>query len=311
MKPLPAFLLSLAPALLFAAEPGTIAIAVSHIPADATEIVAVVDTIAPTPVDYEDPTAPIAAPPSPANPTQPAAKADSPAQKSAAPAAKADPAAAKGEAPRRRRGRFANAALAFPPARHAVATNGATSLTVTAPVPAGDNYQVRVVALRGEGAFPTVLAGGRLSGLKVTAENVLSVAVALNAPKLELAADNPASVAPGAHYTLAGTITDAANCLGAKNRMRVWMSVDAPPRENFAGAQISTIDVKTDGDEVAFSFPLTAPATAGTLYFQFGELPADFARSDGTQAAFLVLPNLAAGDAPLTLRVEPAKTAGQ
>ena len=197
-----------------------------------------------------------------------------------------------------------NAAPVFSPVRRTVVPNGANSVNLDVPVPAGENYQVRVVALRGANPFPAVVAGGRASAIEVSAETSSPIAVALTAPQLKLSLENPASVAPGVHYTLAGTITDAAGSLGQKNRMRIWLSVGTPPHENFAGAQVSTVDVKADGDDVTFSLALTAPAEPTTLYFQFGEVPNDFARSDGTQAAYLVLPNLAAGEAPLALRVQ-------
>ena len=299
VKLYPAFLLPLFPALALAAEPSRIALTVSQIPAGATEVVALIDVVAPPPApDYPDPAAP-APTPAPVVPP-PDAKAASP----AAPKGEPGP-AAKGDQPRGRRGRRGmNAAPVFSPMRRAVVPSGANSVSLDVPVPAGENYQVRVVALRGSNPFPPVVAGGRASAIKVSAETSAPIAIALTAPQLKLSPKNPASVAPGAHYTLAGTLTDAAGSLGQKNRMRVWMSVGTPPRENFAGAQVSTIDVKADGDDVTFSIALTAPAEPTTLYFQFGEVPNDFARADGTQAAYLVLPNLAAGEAPLTLRVQ-------
>ena len=298
VKLYPAFLLPLFPALALAAEPNRIALTISQIPAGATEVVALIDVVAPPPApDYPDPAAPAPAPvvaPLDAKAAPPAA------QKGGDPAP-----AAKGDQPRGRRGRRGmNGAPAFSPVRRAVVPSGANSISLDVPVPAGENYQVRVVALRGSNPFPAIIAGGRASAIKVSAETSSSIAIALTAPQLKLSPENPASVAPGAHYTLAGTITDAADSLGQKNRMRVWLNIGTPPRENFAGAQVSTIDVKADGDDVTFNIALTAPAEPTTLYFQFGEVPNDFARTDGTQAAYLVLPNLAAGEAPLTLRVQ-------
>jgi hypothetical protein len=187
--------------------------------------------------------------------------------------------------------------------RVAAATNGALSLVLTAPTVAGDRYQIRVIALKGDGTSPIVLAGGRIAQAKVNADQIARVDVALAPPKLKLSPDNPTTVAPGASYTLAGTLIDAANCLGAKNRMRMWLSAGAPPRTNFAGTQTSTIDVTTEGNDVTFSFTLTAPKEPGTLYFQFGELPSDFARADGQQAPLLVLPDVSAGAAVFKLSV--------
>jgi hypothetical protein len=117
-----------------------------------------------------------------------------------------------------------------------------------------------------------------------------------------------AAAAAGAKFTLAGRITDAAQSLGAKNRMRVWISENAPPEKNHAGTQISTVDVIANGDDVEFSFNLTAPKTPGTLFLQFGDIPPDFVRDDGSQAPLFVLPDLVAGSNALQVRVEAAPT---
>ena len=125
-------------------------------------------------------------------------------------------------------------------------------------------------------------------------------------PRLALAPATPASVKANEHYILAGTITDDAEFLGTKNRMRVWFSSGAPPAANYDGAQTSTVIVTSQGDTIAFTFELTAPKDPTTLYFQLGEVSPDFARKDGSQAAFLVLPDLSLGAKPLTLQVTPA-----
>jgi hypothetical protein len=276
----------------FAADTAKIDLTVTGIPANATEVVVVFDAGSAPAAGYDD-AAPVVVPP-PAAPAVPVAAPADP----AAPA----PAAAPVAPPRRRRG---NAGPALPPpTRASVTVKGATTATLSANVPVGENYQARVLALRGSDSFPSVLAGGRLTALKLTPNATLPLDVALKAPALQLAPGTPTTVAPGARFTLAGTLTDAAHALGTKNRMRVWISEGAPPTANFAGRQVSTIDVTTTGADIAFSFELTAPTRPTTLYLQFGELPADFARADGQQAAFVVLPDVAAGAKPLELRVQ-------
>jgi hypothetical protein len=279
------FAAAMVAAQLRAADLAKVEVTVDQIPASASEIVVVFDAGAAPAAGYDDVAA--AAPP-------PVAAAVAP----------ADP--AQNPAPPQRRRRFGgNAAPALPPpTRVAFATHGATQTTLTASVPPGENYQARVIAIDGDGPFPTVLASGRVGALKLTANDSPPLQVSLRTPELKLASTTPASVAPGAAYTLAGTITDAAHALGAKNRMRVWISEGQPPTANFAGVQTSTIDVTPNGDDVNFSFELTAPKRATTLYFQFGELPPDFARADGRQAAFLVLPDLSRGAKALELTVK-------
>lgn len=195
--------------------------------------------------------------------------------------------------------------------RSAVETKGATSVTVHTDVPAGANYRVRAVAIKGDGTFPSVLAGGRATGIKVEADQVASTPVLLTAPVLKLAADQPKSVTAGAAYTLSGTITDPSSFLGSKERMRVWFSSGKPPAANYDGVQVSTVKVTSKEDVLTFTFDLTAPKEPTTLYFQLGEVSPDFVRKDGTQAAFLVLPDLSAGGQPLQLRVEAAKVAAK
>lgn len=303
MKTLATLAALLTPLLVTAAESSTLDLVVKGIPANAVEIVATIATAAPPAAGYDDP------PPPPATALVPAVKLDA-----AAPAA-VDPAAATPE--QRQRGRRggrggrAGTTAPAPASRHAVVTNGASSVTLHAAVPVGENYSVRVVALQGDGSFPIVLAGGNISALKIPAGKNTDAEVSLQPPTLKLDPANPASVAPGARFTLAGVVTDAAQALGTKNRMRIWISQGAPPRENFAGTQTSTTLVTTKGNDVSFSFDLTAPKEPTTLYFQFGEIPTDFAREDGKQAPFLVLPNLGTGASALQLRVEAAKLAGQ
>ena len=57
--------------------------------------------------------------------------------------------------------------------RNSTATNGATSLVLRTGLPAGNGYRVRVIATRGSGIFPSVVAGGKAAGVNVTA-NVLT-----------------------------------------------------------------------------------------------------------------------------------------
>ncbi|HWA08584.1 MAG TPA: hypothetical protein VG838_03870 [Opitutaceae bacterium] len=311
MKTSVCLLALLAPSLAFAAATG-IDTVVNGIPAGASEVIVAIDTVsAAAPADYEDPAQQAAAaqkeqPILPLPAAQPAA------------AAAADPAAKDGTAPapaagqrRGRRGRFGGAgaggAASTATYRTAVDAKGATSLTVHTEVPAGTNYRVRAVAIKGSDPFPTVLAGGKATGLKVEADKVANTSVLLTAPVLKLAAESPTTVAAGASYTLIGTITDPSSFLGSKTRMRVWFSSGSPPAANYDGVQVSTVKVTMKEDLVTFNFDLTAPKQATTLYFQLGEVSPDFVRKDGSQAAFLVLPDLSTGAKPLQLRVEAAK----
>lgn len=183
-------------------------------------------------------------------------------------------------------------------------TGGGSSVTVPVEVPAGKHYRIRAVALKGDGMYPSVLAGGLVTNIDVEAGQPTEAQISVAAPKIELAPVTPASVAAGASFKLSGTITDPAGVLGTKNRMRVWVSPGSPLKENYAGTQTSTTDVTTDGQAIAFHFDLTAPAEATTLYFQFGEISNEFVREDRRQAPFLVAPDFSAGAQPLAIRVE-------
>ena len=349
MKPLLCLSTLLASAVLARAAASGIDTVVRGIPADATEVVLVVDTVAPAPAaNPDDPAAPAAgqrgqrgqrggrrqaqAPAAdapvaaaPAANQPPAAAADPAQPPPAAAAAPADPALAKAAAPAapapapaafgQRRGRrggaggMAGGGSTFTPVRTATPTKGATELTLHSDVPAGDNYQIRVIAIGGDGNFPSVLAGGHVRSIKVAADTVTPEQLALTPPKLTLNPALPATVAAGTHYKISGIFTDAAEALGTKTRMRVWVSQGTPPAENYAGAQISTVDVTIKDDDVAFNFDLIAPAAPTTLYLQFGELPPDFVRADNRQAPFLVLPDLSRKAAPLALAVTAAPAA--
>ncbi len=298
MKLFTCLLALLAPVALSAATTG-IDTVVSGIPVGASEVVVAIDTVNVMPApEYEEP-APAAAKKEPALPVAAAAQ---------DPAKPAPPEAQGQRRGRRGRGGFGQAmVIASPIFRNAVETKGATSLTVHTEVPAGVNYCVRVVAIKGDGSFPSVLAGGRTLGVKVDADQMASTQVLLTAPVLKLAEDHPTAVAAGSAYTLTGTIIDPSNFLGAKGRMRVWFSTGKPPAANYDGVQVSTVNVTTKDDVVTFNFDLKAPKDPTTLYFQLGEVSPDFVRKDGTQAAFLVLPDLSAGAQPLQLKVEAAK----
>jgi hypothetical protein len=319
----------LAPALAVSGAASGIDTLVSGIPAGASEVVVVIEPAAAPPApDYQDP-AQQAAPPKADNTVQqkqedvikqlqPPAAADPQAPAPAAqPQAQAAADAQNGAAGRpgqrqalrgrRGRGGIGAATVTVEPIRDSVKTKGATSVTVHSTVPVGANYRVRVVAIKGDDPFPTVVAGGKTIGVKVEADKIASTSVSLLSPVLKLADDHPATVAANAHFKLAGTITDPSSFLGTKTRMRVWLSAGRPPAANYDGTQVSTVDVTIKDDIVSFNFDLTAPKDPTTLYFQLGEVSPDFARKDGSQAAFLVLPDLSIGANPLQLRVEEPK----
>ena len=323
MKTLTFLLALFVPALALPAATTGIDAVVSGIPSGTSEVVVAIDTVTPpVPSDYEDPAQ--AAPKDPQEllklpPVQPApaAAVQDPAQQPPqAQPAQAGQRGRRGQFAGGRRGRRGRAGgfgqepmvptLIY---RSAVETKGASSVTVHTDVPAGSNYRVRVVAINGDNPFPAVLAGAKAMDLKVEADHVASTPLLLTAPVLKLAADQPRTIAAGSTYTLTGTITDPSNFLGSKDRMRVWLSSGKPPAANYDGAQISTVDVTQKDDMITFNFELTAPKDPTTLYFQLGEVSPDFVRKDGSQAAFLVLPDLSAGASALQLKVEPAKPA--
>jgi hypothetical protein len=321
----------LAPALAVSGAATGIDTTVNGIPAGTSEVVVLIEAAAPPPApDYQDP-AQQAVPAKPDDAVQqkqedvlkqlpPPAAAEPQAQVAAAQAAAPTAATPQNAAGARqgqrqgfrgRRGRAgqgAAMAASTESYRAAVKPDGATSVTVHSIVPAGSNYRIRVVAIKGNDPFPAVLAGGRTAGVKVETDKITAASVSLAAPVLKLSDDLPASVAANSHFILRGTIDDPSDFLGTKTRMRVWLSDGKPPAANYDGMQVSTVDVTIKDDLVTFNFDLTAPKDPTTLYFQLGEVSPDFARKDGSQAAFLVLPDLSAGASPLQLRVEAAKT---
>lgn len=292
-------------ALLRAAE-SAVEATVTGFPAGTTELLFFVDVMEAVEGPGYGDAAPVAAAAAPVAAPLPVAippTAGQPAVAAAAAPAAAAPAPAA-PAPRRNRG----------PVKPAFTARGSAkptgdSVTWSMAAPAGTNYRVRVVAIKGDGTFPVVVAGGRATGLKIDAEKTTAAKIALAAPSLTLSADNPTTVAAGSHFKLAGVVKDPGNFLGTKNRMRVWLSPGKAPAANQAGTQISTVDVETKDDEVKFAIELTAPKEQGPLFVQFGEVSPDFARPDGKQVPFIVLPDLTAGGKPVELKVGPAKVA--
>lgn len=279
---------------------------VRNIPAGTTEIVVLLDgAIRPPGPEYNDGAAPVAAPAAANAPLQQVLQQvqPTPANPAAQAAAAAAPAPAAPEQ-RRRRGRGPAGPPPPPTLRESLDPKGATTATLKANLPVADGYQARVIALRGDGAFPTLVAGGRIDQVKINTQQPAPLAVSLQAPTLRPDPQNPTTVKRGALYQLRGVVADPARALGTRNRMRVWITEGAAPTKNFSGAQTTTVDVTTEGDDVTFTFDLKAPDQPGTLYYQFGELPPDFARADERQAPFIALPDLNAGGKPLALRVE-------
>ncbi len=316
MKYLVCFLALLAPAFGASMENSGIDTVVNGIPTGASQIAVAIDVVAPpAAAEYDDPAQQAAVQQQQVlqqlPPPQPAAAVAAAAAPQPAAAPAAAPQAGQRQGLRGRRGRpggfGAGPVTVSPSYLTAVPTHGATSLTVHTNVAAGSNYRVRVVAIKGDGPFPTVLGGGKTAGIKAEADQVAHASVLVTAPMLKLAADNPSAVAAGSHYTLAGTITDPSSFLGTKSRMRVWLNDGTPPAANYDGVQVSTVKVTMKDDDVTFTFDLTAPKKPTTLYFQLGEVSPDFASKDGSQAAFLVVPDLSAGASALQLKVEAAK----
>ena len=180
--------------------------------------------------------------------------------------------------------------------RNSTATNGATSLVLRTGLPAGNGYRVRVIATRGSGIFPSVVAGGKAAGVNVTANVLTTTAITLSAPSLNLASSNPASVSSGTTFTIAGSITDPANFLDGRTTLRMWTNTGTSPTTNIVGTQNYSYGLTKSGDNYAFSFNLTAPPISTVLYYQIGDNGSAFDRSDGTQAPFLVLPDLSQSD---------------
>ena len=180
--------------------------------------------------------------------------------------------------------------------RNSTATNGATSLVLRSGLPAGNGYRVRVVAIRGSGTFPSVVAGGKAAGVNVAANAIVMANVSLTAPTLTLAGSNPTAVSPGATFVIAGSITDSANFLDGSTTLRMWTNTGTAPTTNTVGTQNYIFNLSKSGDIYSFSFSLTAPPTSTVLYYQIGENRSPFDRSDGTQASFLVLPDLSLND---------------
>jgi hypothetical protein len=269
---------------------------ITSVPAEATALVFVVDVVAPPEAPSYDDAPPL---PQPQQPPTPKATADPSATAQQPP-----------QPPQQRRRRNPSASKPPPAVRTEMKLSApASTVTWRTASPTAGNLRIRVAAIKGDNAFPLVIASGQAVGLKTTADAATPVSLALAPPILKLAPEVPQTVAPGAKFTLAGTITDPGNFLGTKNRMRVFLNTGTPPAADRAGMQISTIDVTTKGDNVTFAFELTAPSEPGALYYQFGEISGDFVRADGTQAPFLVLPSTTDG-VPLQLKIQrPTSTA--
>ena len=171
-------------------------------------------------------------------------------------------------------------------------------------VPAGAGYRVRVIALGGSGTFPSVLAGGRQEGVTVTDDIASAVDIALTPPTWTLNPSTPTQVATSSTFNIVMEIEDPADFFSGSSRGRLWWS-DQPLTANVSAIQDTGSLQQIAPGRYQFSISLTAPSMPGTIYYQFGENSPPFNDPRGSEAPFLILPDLNAGQSPLQIEVGP------
>ena len=184
---------------------------------------------------------------------------------------------------------------------------GTTTTTVVAGLPQTDatlaGYRVRIIATGGGGTFPSVVGGGNARGVPVGVGQLTSVNVGLTVPTLTPDPANPAAIRPGLPVTFRWTIHDPSESLDDSNAMRMWSSDGTAPRNNVSGVQRSASLTSKVGDDYNYSVSFNAPSTPTTMYYQFGDGANSFRDPTGSQAPFLVLPDVNVGSPFLTLTV--------
>ena len=184
---------------------------------------------------------------------------------------------------------------------------GITTTTMVVGVPTTDQtftgYRVRVIATAGSGTFPSVVGGGKALGVPVGAGQLTLVNVGLTVPTLTPNSANPSAVRPGFSVTFSWTIHDSAQFVDGNNEMRMFSSDRTPPGSNVIGVQRFGSLISKVGDDYSYSISFSAPSTATTMYYQFGEAGYPFDDPTGSQAPFLVLPDVNVASPLLTLTV--------
>lgn len=181
-----------------------------------------------------------------------------------------------------------------------IAHDGSGTVKNTLSVPAGGPYRIRIIAYKNGGTFPAILAGGKENNVTVAEGEQKPVSIALSSPKITLDESNSSEVSAGSNFIIKLNITDPADFLNSSGRL--WWNTTYPAG-NLYGAQPAGNITKISDGEYQFSISLTAPATPGKFYYQFGESNNSFDSPQGDEAPFLVLPNLEKGEQPYAINV--------
>jgi hypothetical protein len=173
---------------------------------------------------------------------------------------------------------------------------GAVKLGVPA---SASPYRVRVIAVDpGNAANASTLvmnASGMKTGLTVTAGNLTSAAITLAAPSITFNTA-PATVATGGQVTLDWTYTDSGAALDRSTPIgRIRWQTSAFTSDLTSQQLALATASKVDATHYRFNAQFTAPAAAGTIYYQVCGQTFDLLLPGLTRAGWFVDPSLLRG----------------
>ncbi|HEY3440674.1 MAG TPA: carboxypeptidase regulatory-like domain-containing protein [Paludibaculum sp.] len=169
---------------------------------------------------------------------------------------------------------------------------GQTSSTLTAEVPAGAGYRVRVVAFTPGSVMPAILRTGKAIGLAAPG----TAAVTLADPAFTLSSGTPASAPAGSTVSLEASLADPGDVAAGMPVASVH-SRTAAFTANLDGTEWRGFLEGLGGGVYRLSAPVALPASAATTYYQFATNAYEFNDPSGRESPQLCWPNVQAGQA--------------
>ena len=177
---------------------------------------------------------------------------------------------------------------------------GAGSVVLNIGAPQGGPYRARAIAWTSTGATnPAILRTGKALGIQLSGA---SAAVSISLADVAFSVDSatPATVTPGAAFSVVLNYSDNGDVLEGAPGARIWYA-SSPLSGNVSGTQASGYLTTAGNGNWQSATDMTAPVTASTLYYQFGESAPGFA--SGGETPMLIWPNLSTGGQPKQIAV--------
>lgn len=176
---------------------------------------------------------------------------------------------------------------------------GTSVASLSFTLPPGGPYRARAVAWTSTGAAtPPLLRTGKAVNIQVV--GLTEASIALTDLSFTLDSTTPSSVFPGTPFTITVNYSDAGDVLEGGNGARIWYAA-SPFQTNFSGSQVSGVLISDGAGRWRCETTMTAPASPGVLYYQFGEMATQFAT--GTETPAVVWPDLSGGGRLLAVQL--------